>query len=63
MESSDTSTWRVELLDKFSIKDAEDKTRTAFTTGKIVFKETETKIVKLVKSVDTDSKDAREKNK
>ena len=61
MESSDTSTWRVELLDKFSIKDAEDKTRTAFTTGKIVFKETETKIVKLVKSIDTESKDAREK--
>ena len=61
MESSDTSTWRVELLDKFSIKDAEDNTKTAFTTGKIVFKQTEIKIKKLVKSIDTESKDAREK--
>ena len=48
METSDTSTWRVELVNKFSINDAEDNTKTAFTTGKTVLKETETKIQKLV---------------
>ena len=61
MESNDTSTWRVEQLDKFSIKDAEDKTRNAYATGKSVFQETETKIVKLIESIDTESKDARGK--
>ena len=53
METSDTSTWRVELVNKFNINDAEDNTKTAYTTGKKVLKETETKIQKLATDIGT----------
>ena len=48
METSDTSTWRVELVNKFNIKDAEDNTKIQ-------------KIQKLTTDIETESKDAREK--
>ena len=63
METSDTSTWRVELVNKFNINDAEDNTKTAYTTGKKVLKETETKIQKLATDIETESNKCEREDK